>query len=333
VGILLMKTRKKSEVNVSRDIYAQLANATSVKDIEDFVNDMLNVVNFPTMPKEKWSWFAGKIQQKDPTLARFLQYADKRVNEEFAIETSAQALNFGMEQGELEKAILAWEPKLENIQEWLNATKKADNWADLKKIWDALWMSKEQTSPYEQPPTKPEFKEFIDLGDEDEAPLELGAKKAQNVDPVSDKIDFIKRHINLEDMLKDLTKRYDPKSIDSLLDEVIQTRGLAEKYRLEKERIPEGKLNEIMDMSAKKKAQQDSLVDVISNDPSEIYNFLFERAEEMVEEKGQINKKELAEGFFGEVYYLYENYSKDQILEACWELADMFEDELVKEET
>jgi hypothetical protein len=91
-------------------------------------------------------------------------------------DIGAQALDLAMEQNELIRALESWEPKLTNLQEWISAVKKSDTWAGLKKIWDALWKTKEEVPSNDK--ALEEYKEFVELEPADGESLELAGQQA-----------------------------------------------------------------------------------------------------------------------------------------------------------
>lgn len=100
----------------------------------------------------------------------------RKVTPKNFFDKEAQATDFAGEQSELERAIMSWEPKLKNIKEWLGDVARAKNFSDLKKLWDRLWTTKED-SAFEIDPRKRDFKEYVDFGEDDGESLDLAASK------------------------------------------------------------------------------------------------------------------------------------------------------------
>jgi len=110
------------------------------------------------------SWQNDKIVFEHHAFSRFEQWIFDYIEESTPkayLTKRGQATDFAMEQSELERAILAWQPKLSNIKEWLDKVRDAKVFADIKRIWDQLWHTKEETDPMVKK-TQP-YRETVEL--------------------------------------------------------------------------------------------------------------------------------------------------------------------------
>ena len=117
--------------------------------------------NYTKVEEDLWSGPTGIPMYKNRSISDMLS-------------RGAQALDFAGEQNELIRALQAWEPKLPNLKEWIQAVKQSSTWNHLKEIWDALWKTKEDTKG---PEKTHEYREFVEFEDTGEEPLELAAKR------------------------------------------------------------------------------------------------------------------------------------------------------------
>jgi len=136
----------------------------------------------------------------------------------YAAKKPEQALSLSQEKEELSRAIESWEPKLPNFKDWAKRVMKAQDFSELRELWDELWEMKEEQS-VEVNPSKHEFREYVDM--------EARMQKHSIKDPaLIEEIEMLREMLGSDALLDEFLANSTDEEIDELLEEVIQTQGL-----------------------------------------------------------------------------------------------------------
>ena len=140
-----------------------------------------------------------------------------------ALKKPEHALSLSQEKEELSQAIESWEPKLPNFKDWAKRVMKAENFSDLRELWDELWAMKEDQS-VELHPSDHEFREYVDM--------KAHMEKRSIQDPaLIEEVKMIRDMLGSDQLLDEFLDHASDEEIDALLEEVIQTQGMPEPQR------------------------------------------------------------------------------------------------------